>query len=156
MNFVQRIEKWGDTHHPKWIDFIRIALGGILVIKGFQYINNMTALTDTMNKAPFINTFSVGMVSHYVVFAHLIGGALILCGLLTRFASLIQIPILLGAVIFVNIAGGLFQAQSELWFSVLILILLAFFAVEGSGPISIDEWMKKHNDERPHKHKWGE
>ena len=154
MNFLQRIEKWGDAHHQKWIDFIRITLGIILIFKGFQYINNMTALSELMNKAPFVNTFSVGMVSHYVVFAHLIGGALVMIGLLTRFGCLIQIPILLGAIIFVNIAGGLFQPHSELWFSVIILILLAFFAVEGSGPLSIDEWMKTHNDEKPHKHKW--
>lgn len=155
MNFVQRIEKWGDAHHPKWIDIIRIVLGGILVIKGFQYINNMTEVSNMVNKTAFINLFSIGFISHYVIFAHLIGGALIMVGLLTRSASVVQIPVLLGAVIFVNSAGGLFQAQSELWFSVLILILLVFFAIEGSGPISIDEWMKSHNDERPHKHKWG-
>lgn len=155
MNFVQRIEKWGDTHHPKWIDFIRITLGLVLVMKGFQYINNMTELTNTIGKAPFISILSVSMASHYIVFAHLIGGALIMVGLLTRFGCLIQIPILLGAIIFVNISGGLFQVQSELWFSVLILILIVFFAVEGSGPISIDVWMKRNSDERPHKHKWG-
>lgn len=155
MNLVQRIEKWGDTHHPKWIDFIRITLGLVLIMKGFQYINNMTELTNTIGKAAFINTFSVSMASHYVVFAHLIGGALIMVGLLTRFGCLIQIPILLGAIIFVNIAGGLFQVQSELWFSVLILILIVFFAIEGSGPISIDVWMERNSDERPHKHKWG-
>lgn len=155
MNFVQRIEKWGDTHHPKWIDFIRITLGIVLVMKGFQYINNMTELTNTIGKAPLISILSVSMVSHYVVFAHLIGGALIMVGLLTRFGCLIQIPILLGAIIFVNISGGLFQVQSELWFSVLILILIVFFAVEGSGPISIDVWMERNSDERPHKHKWG-
>ena len=156
MNFVQRIEKWGDAHHPKWIDFIRIALGAILVLKGVQYINNMTALADMMNKARFINMFSVGMISHYVIFAHLIGGALVLCGLLTRLACIVQIPILLGAVIFINSAGGLLQVQSELWFSVIILILLIFFTIEGSGPISIDEWMRKNSDERPHNRKWGQ
>ncbi|MBY0478429.1 MAG: DoxX family protein [Chitinophagaceae bacterium] len=156
MNVVQRIEKWGDAHHPKWIDFIRIVLGAILVVKGIQYINNMTTLADMMNKAPFINMFSVGMVSHYVIFAHLIGGALVMCGLLTRLACLVQIPILLGAVIFVNSVGGLLQAQSELWFSILILILLVFFTVEGSGPISVDEWMRKNSDERPHKRHWGQ
>ncbi len=154
MNFVQRIEKWGDAHHPKWIDIIRIALGGILVIRGFQYINNMTEISNLVGKAPFVNLFSVSFVSHYVIFAHLIGGALVMTGLLTRMAAVVQVPVLLGAVIFINSSGGLFHSDSELWFSVLILILLVFFAVEGSGPISIDEWMKTHNDERPHKHKW--
>ncbi|HMO32166.1 MAG TPA: DoxX family protein [Lacibacter sp.] len=153
MNLIQRLEKWGDEHHPKWIDFIRIVLGIVLVLKGVQYINNMTSLSALLNKGPFTSTALVAIVSHYVIFAHLIGGLLIATGLLTRFACIVQIPILLGAVIFVNAPAGLFT-QSELWFSFLILILLVFFTLEGSGPISVDQWMKTHSDERPHKHKW--
>jgi uncharacterized membrane protein YphA (DoxX/SURF4 family) len=153
MNLIQQLEKWGDAHHPKWIDFIRIALGLVLVIKGVEYINNMTALTAMLEKGAFRSTAWVALTSHYVVFAHLIGGILIATGLLTRFACLVQLPILIGAIVFVNAPQGLF-AHSELWFAVLILILLVFFTVEGSGPISVDQWMRTHSDERPHKHKW--
>lgn len=153
MNLIQRLEKWGDDHHPKWIDFIRIALGVILMLKGVQYINNMTTLSGMLDKTAFTSTAFVAIISHYVIFAHLIGGALVAAGLLTRFACIVQIPILLGAVIFVNAPAGLF-AQSELWLSFLILVLLVFFTLEGSGPISVDEWMRKNSDERPHAHKW--
>jgi uncharacterized membrane protein YphA (DoxX/SURF4 family) len=153
MNLFQKLEKWGDEHHPKWIDFIRIVLGLILVMKGVQYINNMTALTQLMETTPLTSTASVAIISHYVIFAHLIGGLLIATGLLTRFACIVQLPILIGAIIFINAPGGLF-AQSELWFSIIILILLCFFTLEGSGTISIDEWMRKHPDEKPHAHKW--
>ena len=24
MNVIEKIEYWGDTHHPRWLDFIRI------------------------------------------------------------------------------------------------------------------------------------
>lgn len=156
MNFVERIEKWGDAHHPKWIDAIRIILGLILFIKGLQFINNMDTLSAIMARSRFLGNASLGLLAHYVVFAHLVGGLMIAFGLLTRFASIVQLPILLGAVIFINSSEGVFAPHSDLWLSLLILVLLLFFTVEGSGPVSVDEWMRKHPDERPHKHKWGE
>lgn len=155
MNFVQRMEKWGDAHHPKWIDFIRIVLGIILTLKGVQFINNMQPLVDLIAESGFLGSLSAGLLAHYVVFAHLLGGLMVAFGLLTRFACLVQIPVLLGAIIFINISGGIFQPHSELWLSVLILILLVFFVVEGSGKLSVDEWMRRNPDERPHRHKWG-
>jgi uncharacterized membrane protein YphA (DoxX/SURF4 family) len=155
MNFVQRMEKWGDAHHPKWIDFIRIVLGIILTLKGVQFINNMQPLVDLIAESGFLGSLSAGLLAHYVVFAHLLGGLMVAFGLLTRFACLVQIPVLLGAIIFINISGDIFQPHSELWLSVLILILLVFFVVEGSGKLSVDEWMRRNPDERPHRHKWG-
>jgi uncharacterized membrane protein YphA (DoxX/SURF4 family) len=155
MNFVQRMEKWGDAHHPKWIDFIRIVLGIILTLKGVQFINNMQPLVGLIAESGFLGSLSAGLLAHYVVFAHLLGGLMVAFGLLTRFACLVQIPVLLGAIIFINISGDIFQPHSELWLSVLILILLVFFVVEGSGKLSVDEWMRRNPDERPHRHKWG-
>ena len=57
-------------------------------------------------------------------------------GLLTRLACLIQIPVLIGAIIFVN--TSMLQPFSELVLSILILILLIYFLVIGSGPWSLD------------------
>ncbi|MDX5339191.1 MAG: DoxX family protein, partial [Cyclobacteriaceae bacterium] len=34
MNIITKIEHWGDTHHPKWIDILRIALGLVILYKG--------------------------------------------------------------------------------------------------------------------------
>jgi putative oxidoreductase len=144
MNFFQRLEKWGDAHHPKWLDAIRIVLGIFLFLKGLEFVNNMEALTNVINNSGFLGSISAGILAHYVVFAHIVGGILISFGLLTRFACLIQIPILLGAIIFVNASGGIFKPHAELWISILTFLLLAFFFVEGSGPISIDEYMRKH------------
>lgn len=155
MNLITRLTSWGDAHHPKWLDFIRIILGLVLAAKGVQFINNMEPLTKLMTTGEFASSAAVGIFAHYIVFAHLLGGLMIAFGLLTRAASLAQIPILLGAVFYVNIKGGIFQAHSELWLSVLILCLLVLFVIEGSGKLSIDEWMRKNSDEKVHKHKWG-
>lgn len=143
MNTLQSIEKWGDAHHPKWLDFIRMLLGVFLFLKGIAFINNMTTLTAMMERSGFLGSLSLGVMAHYVVFAHLLGGAMIAVGLLTRLAALVQIPILLGAVIFINSDGGFLAPHNELWLSILVLVLLIAFLVGGSGPLSMDEQMKK-------------
>ncbi|MCS6991556.1 MAG: DoxX family protein [Chitinophagales bacterium] len=151
MNLIKRIEEWGDRHHPKWLDLLRILLGLIILGKGYVFISNTEGVKQIIENSRF------GQVSfwlaHYVVFAHLIGGAMIALGLLTRLAILFQLPILIGAVVFVNAKTGFFSANStELWFSIMVLFLLLFFLVEGSGPWSMDAYMKSH----PEKDDWEE
>lgn len=143
MNLLYSIEKWGDTHHPKWLDFIRMLLGIFLFIRGVLFINNMDQLSALMTKSEFLGSMSLGVLAHYVVFAHIVGGALVAFGLLTRLACLVQIPVLLGAVFFVNSDSGLISLNEGLWLSILVLALLIFFLVSGSGPISVDEQMRR-------------
>lgn len=150
MNLFQKLEKWGDSHHPKWLDVVRIVLGIFLFLKGLEFINNMDQFALLMSKSQFLASISVGIIAHIIVFAHLVGGLLIAFGLLTRFACLIQIPVILGAIIFINSAEGLLKPHAELWFSIIVLLLLVFFLIEGSGPISIDEVIKKN----PEKKQW--
>jgi uncharacterized membrane protein YphA (DoxX/SURF4 family) len=114
----------------------------------------MQPLTDLMAKSGFLGSAGLGIAVHIVVFANLLGGAMILFGLLTRAACIVLIPIMLGAIFIVNLPAGVSQTNAELWLSVIILFLLILFAIEGSGKLSFDEWMRTHSDERPHKHKW--
>ncbi|PWT95348.1 MAG: DoxX family protein [Bacteroidetes bacterium] len=148
MNIFQRLEKWGDNHHSKWLDIIRIALGLVLFLKGVEFINNMDNLVNLMTQSAFLGSISLGILAHYIVFAHIVGGLLIAFGLLTRVACLAQIPILLGAVLFVHSNQGILKPYDGLWFAILVLALLLFFFVDGSGPISVDAWMKKHPEKR--------
>ncbi|HET9055375.1 MAG TPA: DoxX family protein [Chitinophagaceae bacterium] len=150
MNLIQRLEKWGDAHHPKWLDVVRIVLGAFLFLKGLEFISNMNAFSELMAKSGFLGLASTGIVAHIIVFAHLIGGILVAVGLLTRFACLIQIPILLGAIVFVNAQEGILKPHAELWLSVVFLLLLVFFFIEGSGPISVDEVIRRN----PEKKEW--
>jgi Predicted membrane protein len=69
---------------------------------------------------------------------------MILVGLFTRFWSLIQVPILLGAIFFVNAKTGAFAGESDLMFPIIILILLVFFFIEGGGPISMDNYFRNY------------
>ncbi|UKJ06041.1 DoxX family protein [Solitalea lacus] len=141
MNLVQKAEHWGDTHHTRWLDAIRFLLGVFIFIKGITFVSDMKPLQDLMSlRFSYIPVFIV----HYVAFAHLVFGPFIAIGLLTRFSCAVQIPILLGAVFFINMAPGFDIINSELWLSIIVLSLLIFFFISGSGPLSVDEYMKKH------------
>lgn len=145
MTVIQRIEHWGDVHHAKWLDVIRIVLGILIFFKGIAIVSNTAVLQDLLLKNNVFG-FSGMMASvaiHIVGFVHLVGGILITLGLLTRFAVVIQIPILLCAVFFVNLGRGFSMLNSELWLSIIVLLLLVLFWVIGSGPFSVDHQMKR-------------
>lgn len=89
-----------------------------------------------------LNMAYAGIVlAHYVIFAHLLGGPLIVFGVVTRIMCLIQIPILLGAIILVNAPKGFLSVGNhmELEISIIVLMGLVTFAVFGAGKFSIDE-----------------
>jgi hypothetical protein len=49
----------------------------------------------------------------------------------------------MGAIIFINTQRDSF-GNFELPFALIVLLLLIFFLVEGGGPISLDNFFKKH------------
>ena len=148
MNMLHRIEYWGDRHHPKWLDIIRVALGIFLIYKGIQFMQSTSYLMGLMSHNLSFGEFGLVLISHYIIFAHLMGGFLLTIGLLTRFACLIQIPVLLGAIIFVNTAPDMMQPFSELIISILVLLLLIYFMIIGNGPWSFDGFVEKEKSNK--------
>ena len=137
MNLSQKLDQWAYAHHPKWIDLLRIALGIILFLKGFLFIQDTTSLIDILKNSRF--EWLSFALAHYVAFAHLVGGVMITIGLLTRLAIAFQLPILLGAVFFIQSKAGFLSVNPELPFAFLVLIMLIFFFIYGSGPASADQ-----------------
>lgn len=138
---LHQLEKWSITHHPRWLVFLRMALGGALFIKGISFISDMISF-ETLVRGSF--NVLPDWLTLFITWAHLLGGFLIIVGLFTRWAVLLQIPILLGAVLFINAPKGFFAPDSELIFSILVLLLLIFFFFEGGGPLSLDNYLKKN------------
>jgi len=85
------------------------------------------------------------MLAHYVLFAYMLGGLLLATGLLTRFACIINLPVLFTAI-FMNV----FHQFSELSLAVMILLLLVYFLVIGSGRWSLDWYVNKEYERRMH------
>lgn len=140
MGMIHQLDRWSTTH-PRWLVVARAALGIGLLFKGIMFLNNSAQLENLLRESILSNMTS--WLSLAITWAHLLGGVLITIGLLTRFATASQIPILIGAVIF-NFSRGIFTSGSELILSVVMLSLLVFFFVEGGGEISMDGYLKKH------------
>ncbi len=138
MSVITDVEKWGNNHRPGFLDIFRIILGLFITFKGLQFITHMG---DLQNTTAGINTWFAGaFIAHYVIFAHILGGPMIVMGLFTRIVSLIQIPILIGAVFLVNAPKGFLSVGNymELGLSLVILVGLIVFLVFGAGRYSLD------------------
>ncbi|MFC0774348.1 DoxX family protein [Terrimonas alba] len=146
MDLLHRLEYWGERHHPRWMDIIRIALGIFLVYKGIDFLYNMSDLVSLMSIKTSFGSFAYILIGHIIVFAHILGGIFLVLGVLTRFACLIQIPILLGAIFLINMPGDAMKPYSELLISIVVLLLLIYFLIAGNGPLSVklEESPKAH------------
>ena len=145
MNLIHKIERWGDNHHPKFLDIIRIALGIFLLLKGLGFMDNTANLKSIIENSSDITVSPALLMAlvYYVTFVHLVGGTLIALGIMTRFSALMQIPVVFGAVFFVNILQSPFN--TDLTSSVAALIFLVVFAVIGSGKLSLENYLVNEN-----------
>lgn len=145
MNLLLRIGQWGERHHPRWVDYIRVLLGVFLIYKGIDFLVHMGRLTSMLAAGKKFSDFVYLLAGHYVVFAHLIGGLALVLGMFVRAACLIQIPVLLGAVFFVNSNREMLQPYAEVITSIVVLLLLIYFLIAGNGSLAM-----KFPEERPH------
>jgi uncharacterized membrane protein YphA (DoxX/SURF4 family) len=137
MNNVKHLNKWANAHTYFPVDLIRMALGVILFLKGVSFITDTQYLADLLSP---IDKFGGGMILlHYVASAFILGGILIFFGLLTRWAIIIQLPILIGAVI-INFMGQMHT--QNLLFSIITLGICIAFIIYGSGKHSADYYFK--------------
>jgi putative oxidoreductase len=141
MNFLQQINEWSKKHNPTWLVVIRVALGLCLFVKGFGFIKNNAVLEGFISTTGLVANAS--WLTTLIPWVHLLGGSMIIAGLFTRLGAVLQVPILIGAVFFVNAKKGIFAAESDFLFSIIILLLLLFFLIEGGGPLSLDNYFKR-------------
>lgn len=118
------------------LDAIRVYLGAGLFFRGLVLVFTDTGLEQFAGgSAPSVTTAGIAV---YVMAAHLLGGALLTVGLLSRLAALVQVPVLAGALIMVHWQDGLLSANQSLEFSALVLFLLILVVLFGGGRWSLD------------------
>lgn len=142
MILLNKISNWSMAHNPKGLAFLRVALGIGLLMKGLSFLYHQNLFHDLVTSSLNINQ---QWVDYTIIWANIIGGFLIVIGLFTRVASLVQIPLILGAIFFVNTTGGYFAFQNALVLSLIILLLLMVFLIEGDGPISLSNYVKSED-----------
>ena len=140
MTTLQQIRDWGTTHHPRWLVIVRVGLGLFLFAKGITFIHNTTLLDRLLYGSESLAENQTHWLPILITWANLMTGTLLIIGLWTRLMALLQIPILVGAITFINTQKSGFDAGNELWMAILSLLLIIFFLIEGSGPLSLDAY----------------
>lgn len=138
-----KLSAWDDKY-PFLFVILRVVLGLILAIRGIFFLTSIQPLFHLI-KSSSLSGLNMDMTLALVIsWVHLLGGTFIILGFLTRISAWAQIPILMGAILFINLNSSLSHSYSELLLSVFVLILSAVFALAGGGRISMDSYAKTH------------
>lgn len=135
------------ANQKPWLTILRALVGIVLLWRGIFFVRELSDLEQLIRRTG-IEVFSSNAetLAMIVAMLNLLCGFFILVGLFTRIAAIVLIPILLVAVLFVNIpeAG---EQTFELILSVVILLLLLIFAFKGAGPLSADEYFRRGSEQ---------
>lgn len=137
MATIKSLNKWANAHTYYTLDILRVALGVFLFIKGVEFMSNQAEMTQITK--PFEHWPGGMLILHYIAPAHFVGGFLIVIGLLTRWAVLAQLPILIGAIL-TNFLGEM--NTTNLMLALITFVVCVFFLFYGSGKHSTDYYLK--------------
>ena len=137
MKFISENFFWLDNTTSLAYALIRAFLGIALFVRGWILISDPAAMIELAGEDKIYWWYS------YITITHLVGGFLLAIGFFTRLASLLQIPILYGAVFMIHLKQGLLSVGQSLELSVLVLMLLLLYFIFGSGVLSVDNYLKK-------------
>lgn len=138
MNKLEWCKVWLRAHEDVFIDLVRIYFGCGLFVKAFHLMGNRDYLLEAISDSGG-SWFGPAAIAQYVITVHLIGGALLALGLVTRLAALMQLPVLLGAIFAVYLPRmATMEPRQNLEFTALVCFLLALFSVFGAGRFSVD------------------
>ncbi|MAG58176.1 MAG: hypothetical protein CMJ83_17965, partial [Planctomycetes bacterium] len=132
--------------HIRPMDGLRVYMGIALVIKGIYFITNMGDIEQQLaGPLPEWQSF----LAWIVVFAHVVGGASLALGFVTRVSAGVNALVMLGAVgvhVFGTASGGLFTTNVDFQFTFFVFFVLALLVWRGAGPLSLDRVL---NDTEP-------
>ncbi len=137
------ILNWLEEHRDWVVELLRMYLGVVLFLKGLQFLSGISDLVRLLG-LPESSVWVAGLIGHYIMLAHLVGGIFVFIGLLTRYACAAQIPILTGAVVLM--ATGRFASDpsaGSLEYVMAVFLLLVMFLFYGGGRISADYYLDK-------------
>lgn len=127
----------------KWVVVFRVILGLSLFLKGIQFIQDKSVIRKVFTESLILQEYF--WLQTVIPWLNILCGFFIVIGLFTRLMAIIQIPIIIGAIVFVNSKHGAFEGESDLALSIVILVLLLFFLFVGGGNFTWDQVLKKEN-----------
>jgi putative oxidoreductase len=149
MTNLNQCKEWMRTHGDVFMDLVRIYLGVGLFFKGVSFMFNREYLIGLMDRVDNL-WFAPAAAAHIIIPAHIAGGILLALGLLTRFAAILQIPVVLGAIFYLYMPRMMqIEYRQNLEFSMLVLFLLVLMAIFGAGRWSLDHLLMRRSEAKP-------
>jgi len=137
METIVKLNKFANASTNIGTDALRLLFGGFIFYKGLFFLTQTEYLAEIL---PFSSPEDIYfLLVYYVGFTHLLGGFFTMMGLLTRISSLMQLPILVGAVLINFIAKMDYLNMAEASAALALCICFLFF---GSGKHSLDYSLK--------------
>ena len=143
MNLTHKILNREHAGNNILVLVFRVALGIIITLKGIIFLGNLTFL-DSLLLHSTLHRFAESFWTWYISLANLLCGIFIITGLFTRVATIMQIPVLMGAVLFINPGEPAFHLNGEFALSLVVLCMLFYFLLKGPGEISMDNYLRNH------------
>ncbi len=123
---------------------LKSVLGLMLFIKGILFLRNEGVLRQVFSEAKPIQKLSTLQV--LIPWMHILGGFFILIGLYTRWAILVQLPLVVGAIFILLAAKEYPFFNTEITFAIIILLLLIVCFKYGDGFYSWRNLIRKEKD----------
>jgi NNP family nitrate/nitrite transporter-like MFS transporter len=131
------------------MDALRMYLGVALMVKGIYFIMNMADLEAQLG-SDFGQVQT--LIAWGVVFAHVVGGASLALGFVTRVAAVANAAVLLGAVV-IAVAGpaadGKLLGNVDFQFTSFVFFALVLLVWRGAGPWSLDHLFQGEHERNP-------
>jgi putative oxidoreductase len=143
---------WLRAHEDLFRDLVRIYLGAGLLVKAIYLMGHRAYLAQVISDSG--NTWVLpAAMAQYVILAHLVGGALLMIGLVTRLAAWVQLPILLGAMFYVYMPHmATVEPRQYFEFTALVAFLLFWLGVFGAGRWSVDYMISRKRSDSTAEH----
>jgi putative oxidoreductase len=73
----------------------------------------------------------------YLILAHGLGGVFLVLGLFTRWAALANVPVMLGALLFVHLKNGFWAFKNGYEYVLVLLVASVALAMIGGGAVTL-------------------
>lgn len=139
------------SRHFRWLAplAVRITVGVVFAGTGWTKLHNLPAIVQNFTA---LGIPAPQIVTPFVSGVEFVGGLLLLFGLLTRFAAVPLMIVMVVAILSAKL-GDIDSLETFLGFEeVSYFVMFAWLAIAGPGPVSIDHFILKASGRDPAAH----
>ena len=128
---------------------VRITVGVVFMGTGWTKLHNLPAITKNFAA---LGIPAPEILTPFVSGVEFVGGLLLLVGLLTRFAAVPLMVVMVVAIVSAK-AGDIDSLETVLGFEeVSYFLMFAWLAIAGPGPVSLDHFILSASGRKPAEH----